>query len=89
MFKPNRVMKIIDGLRAADALLLVVWDDRRVNPRIYLKEWCGLYKHSISIGTAESVLDEIKMGKVRKPRPIPITTRMRRMAIATTFVGGH
>lgn len=88
-FKPNRVMKIIDGLRDADALLLVIWDNQKVNPRIYLKEWCGPYKHSVSIGTAECVLEEIRMGEVKKPRPIPITTRMRRMAIATTFVGGR
>lgn len=89
MFKPNRVMKIIDGLRAADALMLVVWDSQKVNPRIYLKEWCGPYKHSVSIGTAECVLDEIVMGLRKKPKPIAITTRMRRMAIETAFVGGR
>lgn len=89
MFKPNRVMKIIDGLRAADALLLVVWDNQKLNPRIYLKEWCGLYKHSISVGTAECVLDEIQMGLRKKPRLIPLTTRMRRTAVETVFVGGR
>lgn len=88
MFKPTRVMKIIDGLQAADALMLVVWDAHKINPRIYLKEWCGPYKHSISIGTAESVLDDIRMGLRKKPRPIAITTRMRRLAIETAFVGG-
>lgn len=88
-FKPNRVMKIIDGLRDADALLLVVWDNQKVNPRIYLKEWCGPYKHSISIGTAECVLEEIAWGHLKKPRMIPLTRRMRCMAIETTFVGGR
>lgn len=89
MFKPNRVMNIIDGLRAVDALLLVVWDSQRVNPRIYLKPWCGFYRASVSIGTAECVLEEIKSGRKRRPIVIPLTRRMRHAAVETEFVGGR
>lgn len=89
MFKPTRVMKIINGLQDADALMLVVWDARRLNPRIYLKDWCGLFKGSVSIGTAECILDDIQMGILKKPRPVAITTKMLQMAIETSFVGGR
>ena len=86
MFKSSRIMKIISGLQAADALLLVVWDSQKINPRIYLKEWCGMYKGSVSIGTAECVLEEIEMGCLKKPHPVLVTSVMRRNAVETVLV---
>ena len=89
MFAAKRIMKIIDGLKDADALLMVVWDAAHVRPRVYLKEWCGAYRHSVSIGTAECVLDQIMLGKIKKPVIPAITHKMRRNAVVTGFLEGR
>lgn len=66
--KRKDILKIIDGLKEQDALLLVVWDRDMQYPRVWLREWCG-YPLSVSIATAECVLEDILSGRIR-PRPI-------------------
>lgn len=83
MFKLRRISSILKGLRAADAVMLVWWNGD--GPRILLKDWCGHYKGSVSIGTAECVLDEINRGVIGRP-PLNIQPWMRKTAIETVFV---
>jgi len=73
MYSRKRILKIIDDLKALDALMLVTWDRDGRYPKVWLREWCGA-KTSVSIGTAEVIRDQIIAGVIR-PQPI----RMRRV----------
>lgn len=86
MFKLRRISNILKGLRDADAVMLVWWNGD--GPRILLKDWCGPYRGSVSIGTAECVLDEIHRGVICRPlrNNERIQPWMRRTAIETVFV---
>lgn len=66
MYTRHRITKILDGLRAFDAIMLV-YHDRDGHPRIHLRPWVGPYRYSVSIGTAERVLDDLEHGRLHKP----------------------
>jgi hypothetical protein len=66
--KHKDILRIIDGLKEHDALLLVVWERDQQYPRVWLREWCG-FPLSVSIATAECVLEDILSGRI-KPRPV-------------------
>ena len=93
MFSKRRVLRIIDDLKAYDALMLVLWNQDSDYPRVWLREWCG-YPGSISIGTASVVRDQLLMGEFqpiphrrrRTPRRLNSGGPMRCNAIETVFV---
>lgn len=84
MYNHRRIRRILDGLRAYDAILLVV-HDKDGAPRIHLRPWTGPYKYSVSIGTAERVLDDLNHGRIIKPlrRASP---SLRKHAIKGAFI---
>lgn len=90
MYSRRRMLRIIDDLKALDALLMVVWDRNSPYPRVWLREWCGA-KTSVSIGTARVIRDQILAGNIR-PRPIRTQPVIRRLpapcgaCIETDFV---
>lgn len=83
--KAKWIMNVINGLIDEDAVLLVSWDNGQKYPRVWLKEWCGPYKLSVSIATAEAVLKEIRRGLIHKP-PKPPLRVPERLLIETQFV---
>lgn len=86
MYRASRVDKILRGLREYDAVGMAVWMDGRL--RVYLRTWCGM-QGSVSIGTAEAVLDALRAGTMRKPDdPLRIMNRRTLPAgrIETCFV---
>ena len=93
MFSKRRVLRIIDDLKAYDALMLVLWNRDSDYPLVWLREWCG-YPGSISIGTAAVVRDQLLMGEFspiphrrrRMPRRLSSGDPMRCNAIETVFV---
>lgn len=66
--KRKDILRVIDGLKEQDALLLVVWDRSMQYPRVWLREWCG-FPLSVSIATAECVLEDILSAR-KRPRPV-------------------
>lgn len=75
--KRKDILRVIDGLKEHDALLLVVWDREDKYPRVWLREWCG-FPLSVSIAVAECVLEDIRAGR-KRPRPVrPRPGRMQR-----------
>ena len=68
MMKRKDILRVIDGLKEQDALLLVVWDRSMQYPRVWLREWCG-FPLSVSIATAECVLEDILSGR-KRPQPV-------------------
>jgi len=89
----KQCIKIIEALNAVNALLLVVWHKDSRYPRLWLESWCGA-KTSVSIGTAEMILNGIRAGEispcVRASRTIPKRFRIPSVAgetIETVFVG--
>lgn len=66
--KRKDILRVIDGLKEHDALLLVVWDRDEIYPRVWLREWCG-FPLSVSIATAECVLQDIISGR-KRPHPV-------------------
>lgn len=93
MFSKRRILRIIDDLKACDALMLVLWNQDSDYPRVWLREWCG-YPGSISIGTAAVVRDQLLMGEFqpiphrcrRTPRRLNSGDPMRCNAIETVYV---
>ena len=85
MFKPQRIVSIINGLLDEGAVMFVCWDEEKRNPKVWLKDWCGPYRTGVSIATAESVLEEIRLGIKKKP-PKPPLMVSRRLRIETCFV---
>ena len=63
MYSHKRIMRILDGLKEHGALMCAVWGSTGY-PRIWLEEWCRT-RCSVSVGTAEQILEEIVAGKLR------------------------
>ena len=63
MYSRRRILRVIEGLKKHDALLLAVWD-LDGTPWIWLKDWCQT-RSKVSVGLAEAILEEIIAGKLR------------------------
>ena len=86
MFRIRRIEHILSGLQAYDALGMAVWRDGQL--RVYLRTWCGM-QGSVSIGTAEAVLEALEAGELRKPDDPLFIKTMRRLTsgrVETCFV---
>lgn len=86
----RQIIKIIDELKSLDAILFVIWDRDSKYPRIWLRDWCG-FRTSVSIATAEMILNDILAGNLRpgrvKPRPVyRKITENKQMFVETVFI---
>lgn len=59
----RKCLKIISDLEKFNALWFVIWQSGCDYPRVWLKEWCGV-RNSVSIGTAEMILNAIRSGEL-------------------------